>query len=210
MQAVELKAKTRTKTGNGPARVLRREGFIPAVIYGAKTKPLSLMVSARELENALKKSGSGSTMLNLTIEDAGQDAKVVMLKELQRDPLSRRFLHADFYEVDMDRAIWVNVPVVVLGKAPGVEEGGTLQVLKRELTVSCLPKNIPSVIEIDISALGIGDSIHLSSLVLPEGVAMDTSHDYTLVTVSAPRLEERPMAEGEGEAEAEAATEESE
>ncbi|MBU2489587.1 MAG: 50S ribosomal protein L25/general stress protein Ctc [Proteobacteria bacterium] len=203
MEAAELKAKKREKTGNGPARVLRREGFIPAVIYGAKKEPMSLIVGVRDLEDALKASGSGSTMLNLTIENDGQDKRVVMLKELQRHPLSRKFIHADFYEVDMKREIWVNVPVEIKGQAPGVEAGGTLQVLRRELEMSCLPMQIPQIFVVDVSGLEIGDSVHISDLTLPEGVSMDRSLDYTVVTVVAPRSEEKPGAVEEETEEAE-------
>jgi len=199
LEAIELKAKPRAKTGNGPARVLRREGMVPAVIYGPGKEPAPLTVALHDLDMVLRERG-GQAMINLAIE--GEDGKrMAMVKEIQRHPVSRKVLHADFYEVAMDREITLTVPLTVTGVSPGVEAGGVLQVVRRELEVSCLPMAVPEEITVDISGLQVGDSIHISEVALPEGVTTDVSLDYTVVTVVAPRAEEEavPAEEEEGE-----------
>ena len=134
-----------------------------------------------------------------------------MIKELQTTPVSRDFLHIDFYEVAMDRKIRVNVSVVPIGHAIGVEEGGILQVVRRELEVLCLPTNIPEAFEIDITALNIGDSIHVGDIPHDEDVEILADVNFTVITVSSPKVEEveEPEEAEEGEeAEAEEGAEE--
>lgn len=189
MEIIELKANGRTAVGNGPARVLRREGKIPAILYGPNTKPILLHVGTHDLEVALKKGKIGQSLFNLTIENENSFSKTVMIRELQTQPVTRAFLHADFYEIDMDRKTTVNVPVEMVGKAIGVESGGLLQVICRELTISCLPSNIPDTIKIDVSELGIGDSIHAQDIPLGEGIEIDSDVNFTVVTVLSPKLE---------------------
>lgn len=208
MELIELKATTRKTMGNGPARALRREGKIPAVLYGPKTEPMLLSVDTRELETAIKTSGMGEVLLNLSVTDVKGAARPVMLKELQKDPVSRVFLHADFLEIDMARKILLKVPVVTVGKSKGVETGGVLQTIRRELEVLCLPLEIPETIEIDITDLDVGDSVHVEDLVLGEGIEIPADVNFTIVTVLSPKVEEiEEEVEEEGE-EAEAEGEE--
>lgn len=201
MEIIELKANVRSTVGNGPARVLRRDGKIPAILYGPKTKPILLHVRAHDLELALKKGKIGQSLFNLTVENGDSFSKTVMIRELQTQPLTRALLHADFYEIAMDRKTTVSVPVVVVGKAKGVELGGLLQVIRREITVSCLPSNIPDVIKIDISKLGIGDSLHARDIPLGEGIEIESDVNFTVVTVLSPKIEIDEQGEKEAEEE---------
>lgn len=190
MDLIELKTNIRKTVGNGPARALRRQGQIPAVLYGPKTEPVLLAVAGSDLEQLLKKGKSGQIVLNLVIQNGETSTRPAMIKELQIHPLSRTFLHVDFYEISMDRKINVKIPVSTTGKSKGVEDGGILQLIRRELEVLCLPFEIPEVIEIDISELDIGDSIHVGDISLEGNIEfLDDAH-FTVVTVLSPRVEE--------------------
>ena len=211
MEKIELQATVRTTTGNGPARVLRRAGQTPAVLYGRRTEPVLLSVNTKDLEQILKKGSFGQFILNLVIQNGKKITKAAMIKELQTHPVSGNLIHIDFYEVDMKRKINVMVPVVTTGKSVGVEEGGLLNIVRRELEVFCLPGNIPESIEIDISELTIGDSVHIEDVPLGDDVEISADVNYTVVTVLSPKIEEEPeeeeeeeLEEGEEGAEAEA------
>lgn len=204
MELIELKTKIRTTTGNGPARRLRMSGQIPAVLYGPKTEPVPLSVDKSDLELLFKKGGIGQIVLNLVIQKNGETLTMpAMIKELQTHPVSRNFIHVDFYEIKMDQKITAKIPVITTGKAKGVELGGILQIVRREIEVECLPLAVPESIEIDISDLDIGDSIHVRDI-KPEGeIEFLEEDDYTVVTVVAPKLEEEEEEELEEEEEGE-------
>lgn len=203
MEKIELQATVRKSVGNGPARVLRRAGQIPAVLYGRKIEPVLLSVNTKALEQILKKGSFGQFILNLVIQNGKKMTKPAIIKELQTHPVSGDLIHIDFYEVDMKRQIKVMVPVVTMGKSVGIEEGGLLNIVRRELEVFCLPGDIPEAIEIDISELGIGDSIHLEDVPLGENVEVATDVNYTVVTVLSPKVEEEVVEEEEEELEGE-------
>ena len=211
MELIELKTQMRKSSGNGPARALRRQGHIPAVLYGPGKEPILLSVEKSAFEQVLKKGKASQILLSLIIKNGRNHKRTVMIKELQTTPVSRDFLHIDFYEVAMDRKIRVNVSVVPIGHAIGVEEGGILQVVRRELEVLCLPTNIPEAFEIDITALNIGDSIHVEDIPHDEDVEILADVNFTVITVSSPKVEEveEPEEAEEGEeAEAEEGAEE--
>ncbi|MBU2622219.1 MAG: 50S ribosomal protein L25, partial [Proteobacteria bacterium] len=130
MELIQLKAKVRESVGNSPARALRRTGEIPAVIYGPGKETVLLSVSTKELEDIFKKSNVGQVILNLEIQNGGLHTRTAMIKELQVHPVSRKYLHIDFYEIAMDRKIKVKVPVVTRGIAKGIDLGGMLQVVR--------------------------------------------------------------------------------
>ena len=197
MEIIELNANVRSTTGNGAARALRREGRIPAVLYGPGIASVSISIDVKELETALKKGSIGQSLFNLKVKNGDTYSKTVMIKELQSHPLTQNFLHADFYEIAMDREITVNVPVSTIGKSKGVEFGGLLQIIRRELEITCLPTQIPESIEIDITDLDIGDAIHAEEIALPEGVSIDTDVNFTVVTVLSPKIEEEEVEEEE-------------
>lgn len=203
MEKIELQATVRKSVGNGPARVLRRAGQIPAVLYGRKIEPVLLSVNTKDLEQILGKGSFGQVILNLVIQNGKKVTKPAIIKELQTHPVSGNLIHIDFYEVDMKRQIKVMVPVVTTGKSVGIEEGGLLNIVRRELEVFCLPGDIPEAIEIDISELGIGDSIHLEDVPLGENVEVATDVNYTVVTVLSPKVEEEVVEEEEEELEGE-------
>lgn len=213
MEQIDLKAQIRKTTGKGPARVLRRERRIPAVLYGPKTESMMLSIDFKEFEQIVKKANVGSVLLNLQIQNGETSTRPAMIKELQTNPVSGAFVHVDFYEIDMQRKINVNVRVVTRGKSVGVEEGGMLQIVRREIELFCLPTAIPKSIEVDISDLGIGDSIHIREIALPGDVELAEETDFTVITVLAPKVEEEvveeeELEEGEEAAEAEGAEEE--
>ena len=216
MEPIELKTTVRTSTGNSPARALRRQGRIPAVLYGPGKAPVLLSIDKTALEQVLKKGETGQLLLNLVIQNGKKSKKIAMIKELQTNPVSRGFLHVDFYEIAMDRKIRVNVPVTTKGIANGVEIGGTLQIVRRELEVLCLPGDIPETFEIDISDLDIGESVHVEEIPCGEGVEIQADTNFTVITVVSPTKEPEPEeeveaedAEAEAEAEGEAEAEDS-
>jgi large subunit ribosomal protein L25 len=186
--------------------VLRREGKIPAVLYGPKTEPISLSVEIQDLEQITKKSNIARAILNLVIQNGKELIKPAMIKELQMHPVSGKFLHVDFYEIDMSRKIRVKVPVVVKGKAKGVELGGFLQIIRRDVDVLCLPSQIPTAIEVDVTDLDIGDSFHVNQIQFEGDIEIPSDVNYTIITVLSPKVEaevveEEPeeVAEEEGE-----------
>lgn len=202
MDLIELKTKIRTTTGNGPARRLRMSEQIPAVLYGQKTEPVLLSVNKSDLEQVFKKGGIGQVILNLVIQKNGETTtRPAMIKELQTHPLSRNFIHIDFYEIKMDQKITAKIPVVTTGMAKGVEFGGILQIIRRELEVECLPLAVPESIEIDISDLDIGDSIHVGQIRVEGEIEFLEDDNYTVVTVLSPKMEEEPEEEKEAEEE---------
>jgi large subunit ribosomal protein L25 len=207
LEQLEIKAKVRKSVGNGPARVLRREGKIPAVLYGPKTEPIILSVDIKDIEQILKQGSFGQVLLNLVIQNGKAVTKPAMIKELQIHPVSGKFLHIDFYEIDMQRKIRVKVPVVAKGKSKGTEFGGLLQIIRRELEVLCLPTQIPDAIEVDVTDLDVGDSLHVKEIQLEGDIEIPADVNFTVVTVLSPKVE-LEVAEEEEEVEEEAAEEE--
>ena len=213
MEQIDLKAQIRKTAGNGPARTLRREGKVPAVLYGPKTETVLLSIDSKDFEQILKEASVGSVLLNLQIQNGKAYTRSAMIKELQTHPVSGSFLHVDFYEIDMQKKIIAKVPVVAKGHSIGVEVGGLMQYVRRELEVLCLPTAIPESIEVDITDLDIGDSIHLEDISLSGDVEILADTNFTVLTVLAPKVEEEvveeeELEEGEELAEGEEAAEE--
>ena len=197
MDTLQLQVDMRDGRGKGPARRLRAEGFVPAVLYGGGAESLALKVAESELA-AIMRQGSNQ-IIDLKGPDGFKD-RLVLLKEYQRHPITRALLHADFYTVDTTQQLDVSIPVHVIGKSVGVEMGGVMDLILRELQVRCLPLSIPESFEIDVSALDIGDALHVSDVALPDDVELVTDPGLTLVHVVAPRVEaEAEEEEGEGE-----------
>jgi large subunit ribosomal protein L25 len=205
LEQININATVRKTTGNSPARGMRRAGQMPAVLYGPTTEPILLSVNIKELEQILKKGNIGSIIFNLVIQNGQKITKPAMIKELQSHPVSGNYLHVDFYEIDMKRKINVMIPVVAKGKAKGVELGGMLQVVRRELEVLCLPGDIPHAIEIDITDLDVGEAVHIEDLKLGDNIEFVADPNLAVVTVLSPKMEAAEAEEGvEEEAEAEA------
>jgi large subunit ribosomal protein L25 len=201
LEIFDFKASVRTRKGNGAAHVLRAQGRVPAVLYGPKAEPVTLSVDPKDLETVLKQGAAGQLLLNLIVENGETFNRPAMIKEVQRKPLSREFLHVDFYEIDMHRKIVVPIPVATTGKCKGVEAGGTLQIIRRDLEVLCLPTQIPATIDIDITDLDMGESIHVEDIPLAGDLEVPHDVNFTVVTVLSPKAVEGPEAlEGEEEA----------
>jgi len=198
MTEITLEAQRRDTTGKRMAKRLRREGMVPAVLYGLKEKAEIIQVNARVAGKLVNQLHGSERLISLSVADApgAQGVKrSVLLKEVQATPVGARLLHIDFQEVDVTQTVHVTVEVRPVGKAKGEVFGGLVQQVTREVMVECLPTNIPEHLDLDVSPLEIGHSLHVSDLVLPEGVTALTTPEETLVVVAAPRL----GAGGEGE-----------
>ena len=199
MEIYELNALVRAASGKGHSRRLRTKGMIPAVFYGPGTESILLDVNAAELMSLRKKEEKGFFKLMI----AGQDnkfEKLAVLKELQIEPFSRRLVHADFYEITMDHKFTFDIPIHFSGKPKGVEAGGELHLLKRELKVSCLPGERPESVTADIGGLEIGDSFKVHDLAPADGVIVLDHADTVIVTVSAQKAIIKPESEAEAAA----------
>jgi len=198
MQTVDLKATRREGTGKQVTRKLRAAGVIPAVLYGNKAEPESLQVDINDLHIIYRSYSGANFILNLAIED--QEPVMTIIRERQRHPVSGATLHLDFQRIDVAKAIMIEVPIHLTGEAPGVKDfGGTLEHLLRWAEVSCLPLEIPEEIVIDVSELGINDSIHVRDLAR-DGMEFLADEGRVVVAVTPPRIAttaEDEEAEGE-------------
>lgn len=191
MERVVLLAEVREKTGKSVARKLRLAGKIPAILYGKHRPPTPLAIERKHLLEVLHTAAGRNVLIDLQIQrDGDVETATVMLKELQRDLFGREVIHADLVAVSLEESIELEVPIVLVGQAKGVAEGGILEHHLRHLLVECLPTQIPEHIEVDISHLNIGDTIHVSDLNIPEGVAVRTPPEEVVVSLLAPVKEE--------------------
>ena len=189
MARYKLPVRIRDDKGKGAARGLRRNSLIPAIFYGPKTNPLKLVANYPDLEKILKQTSGESLIFDLEIEtDKGSDTRIVMLKELQMNPVDDTYLHADFYEISMDRELTVDISVRLINTPLGVTKGGILQHVRREITISCLPDRLVDHIDVDVSRLDIGDSIHIEDIELPEGIKTSQEGRLTVAVVAAPTV----------------------
>ena len=191
MERPVLTAERREEVGKGAARKLRAKGLIPAIFYGSRSKSISLVVDPNELAKALQTEAGDNVVIDLDIRKGDQsDRKVVMVKDLQIDPLQRTALHTDFYEVTMDEMVTVEVPIHLVGKAEGTKVGGILEQIRRTIQIQCLPGDIPKAIDVDVSPLKIGDSIHVQGLEVEKArIIFETN--FTIATVVPPVVEEK-------------------
>jgi large subunit ribosomal protein L25 len=198
MQTVELTIETRSGEGKGPARRLRRTGLAPAVLYGPKRTAVSIAVSASEFDRRVARL-EGAHLIRLMPKEgqATLAETMVLLREIQRHPVSGLLIHADFYEVDLTEKVTVSVPLRFVGKAAGVTAGGVLQPICREIDVECLPTEIPEFIEVDVAALAMHASLPVKDVPLPTGVTAVGDLDLPVVTVVAPTVDATPSAAAE-------------
>lgn len=204
MAKYKLAASVRNETGKEAARKLRSAQKLPAVFYGPDAAPVSLTIDTRELKGILKKVSRDSAIIGLEMasEDGGTRQAIVMIKELQRDNLKGEYLHADFYEISMDKEITADVAVNLVGDPIGVTNGGILQYIRREITVSCLPDKLTDRLDVDVANLDVGDAVHVADIVFPEGMRPEIEGHLTVAVVAAPKVEK---AEEEAEEEIEGA-----
>ena len=206
MAQYTLAARVRNEKGKQAAKKLRRENRIPAIFYGPGTASLMLTVDAHELDMIMKKKTGENVIIGLQIEsDKGTDSRTVIMKELHSDPIKSDYLHADFYEISMDKELLVDIALHFINTPKGVTSGGILQPIRREIAVSCLPDKLVDFIEVDVSELEIGQSLHVEEITLPDGIKTLLDPGLTVVTVIAPTIAAaEPVAEEEVEVEAEA------
>jgi len=196
---VKLTAERRTALGRSAVRKLKAKGVVPAIIYGAKDKAEPLQVSRRDISAMLSHAAGENILVELEI--AGK-SRLALVQEVQHAPLGNAILHVDFHAVSMDEVIQADVPLDPIGIANGVKNmGGLLEQNLRSLAIECLPRDLPDVIKVDVSALNVGDAIHVREIPLPPGVTTRVQPDLTAFSVLAPTVEEEPVA-----AEAEAPT----
>ena len=196
MAQVELNVDIREKSGKGIARKLRAAGKLPAVVYGKDFEPTTIVVDPKELERVV----SGEAGLNalITLRGAAElDGKVVILKDADVHPIRRDMISADFHAINLKEKSTFMVPINVVGTAVGQTEGGSLQLVRNDLEVLCLPTEVPQSIDIDVTALEIGDTIHVDQVVVPEGVELVHDVNFTVITLSVIKAEVEPTEEDE-------------
>ncbi len=199
MQTMNLKAKVREKAGKQGTKDVRRRGCVPAILYGHGMQPLCLEVDAKLLSRTLHTKAGTNVLIGLEVEGVSLKESTCVIKEIQHDPVTESIQHVDFTVVSMTEKISVKVPLIVKNaeEAPGVKEGGVLEVIHHEIEVECLPANIPSSIEVDAKGMNIGDIIHASALALPQEVACKLNPDEAVVAVHLAKMEEIKPAEEE-------------
>lgn len=180
---VELKAEPRSEAGKGPARRLRAQGKVPAVLYGPEVETQRVSVDARQMWHALHTDAGANVLINLAVDG---ETYLTLPREIQRDIVRGTLLHVDFLRIRRDVAIQVDVPIHLVGESVGVKEGGVVEHHLWELKVEVLPTDVPESLEADISALAIGDSLHVSDLSVPDNVTVITPLEETLVSVVPP------------------------
>lgn len=188
MEIVELQVKLRSGSGKSYNNRMRNQGLVPAVVYGKEVDDnFNLLVPGQAMEKVIATSGHNA-FLKIKIDDNNQEFSV-LLREIQRHPVKGILNHLDFYQVSMSEKLDTAVPLVLVGEAVGVEQGGVLQHILREAEIRCLPLDIPNLIEVDVSQLEIGDSISVGEIKAPEGVEITSEPEEMIVLVAAPELE---------------------
>ena len=183
---LNLPAETRERAGKGASRALRREGRVPAVVYGGKEEPLAIHVEEKLL---IKQLGTGHFLNSIVEIEVGGKKLRTLPKDVAFHPVSDRPLHADFLRLSKDSTVHVNVPVLFINEedSPGLKRGGVLNIVRHELELICDADKMPEDIQIDVTGLDIGDSIHISSVTLPKGSTSSiTDRDFTIATIIAP------------------------
>ena len=195
-----LRVKPRIRIGKSGAREVRKEGNIPAILYGQGEDPVPLVVRPDELKQALSNSAGINTVLELEIDGSESPTKrFSMVKEIQKDPVKNRVIHLDFLAIDMEKSLRVKVPVSTRGRSEGERRGGTLEKLMRTIDLECLPGDIPDLIEIDVSSLDMGDFVDIAGLEFGEGIKPIRDGSKKVVQVIAQRSMEDVQDEEEEE-----------
>ena len=190
---VKLSAQRREGLGRSAVKKIKAAGNVPAIIYGAKDKPEALQVSKREFSALLSHAAGENILVELAVD--GSPNRLAMVQEVQHAPIGGDVLHIDFHAVSMDEMIEADVPLEPTGTANGVKNfGGLLEQSLRTLSIECLPRDLPDVITVDVSALNIGDGIHVREIQLPNGVSTRIPPDLTAFSVMAPTVAEEPAA----------------
>ena len=185
MKQVTLSAIKREKTGKEISKKLRKQGLIPAIVYGPRFQPLPIAVKFNELESILIKHKGETLLFNLELSD-GEPSKIqAILKDYQIHPITDKIIHIDFLAIHEEETITLDIPLEFLGKPVGISKGGVLEILLHELTIECLPSNIPDKIYVDINNLDVGDVLHVKDIKVPEGVKVINDPEETVLTIVA-------------------------
>lgn len=196
MERIDLRASIREETGKGPSRRYRKKGLIPAVFYGPRIESVPLSVDQLELKKIFKGKGGENVLINLTLAEKPELApQVAMIRDIQVDPAKQEIIHIDFQKIDLEKRVEISVPIQLLGKAEGVKAGGILQQIERELEIRCMPLEIPEQIEIDVSNLGVGESVHVRDVSVAEEIEILSSAEKTIVTILTPKVEAEKVEE---------------
>ncbi|MCD6548671.1 MAG: 50S ribosomal protein L25/general stress protein Ctc [Thermodesulfobacterium sp.] len=190
MKQVILSAIKREKTGKEYCKKLRKQGLIPAIVYGPRFQPLPIAVKANELESILIKHKGETILFTLQLNNGELTKVQALLKEYQTHPITDKIIHIDFLAVHEKETISIDVPLEFVGKPVGISKGGILEILLHELTVECLPSAIPDKISVDISNLDIGDVLHVKNIKVPEGIKILDDPEETVLTIVAEAKEE--------------------
>lgn len=190
-----LKAAPRARKGSGRLNQMRREGWLPSVIYGRGVENKNLKVDAKSFDELIASSSSENILVNLEVE--GEGTRLAFVQSIQHDPLSGSAVHADFLAIDSNTEITAHIPAHLNGEAPGVKAGGVIEQYVHAIEIVCLPDDLPETIEIDISGLDLGDSLHLGDIKYPKGVRPTHASDVVVVHIGrAGGSEEAAAAEG--------------
>jgi|YelNatPaOPRAMG01_1025707.scaffolds.fasta_scaffold04761_7 large subunit ribosomal protein L25 len=193
MAEINLEVFKREAKSKGETHGLRREGKIPAIIYGKSVSPLPVAIEEKSFLKALRNPAGLNAIFKLTLKNAEPETSfTAMIRDIQRDYLNESILHVDFHAISLTERISVMVPVHLTGTAKGVKEGGVLQQNLHEIEIECLPTEIPPHLDLDISNLEIGDSFFAGDIPLPEGITLLTEKDAPVVTIVPPEVEEAP------------------
>lgn len=191
MQQTQMKIETRTSTGKGISRKLRAAGRIPGIVYGRGMEPIPVSVEPKQLQAAI--AGEGGINNLITLQGGGDlDNVVVIVADIQRDSIKRTPEHVDLHRVNMHEKVRVSVPISFVGTPAGVKEGGILDVIQHTLHVECLPGQIPGHIEVDVTDLSIGHSIHVEQIVLPAGLKCFDAPTSSVISIHGKVREEAP------------------
>lgn len=199
MELQTLKVGKREGTGSGPAGRMRRAGSFPGILYGGGQDPVGLQLDLREFSRLVHGRGGEHAIVQLEVADYPSLGGPAMLKQVQHHPVRGQVIHADFQRIRLDERITTLVPVVLVGRSPGVAEGGVLDQMLREIEVECRALEVPAELSVDVSALGMGDSIRVAAVTAPENVTIVTDPDRTVVAIHAPRAVVEAEAAAEGE-----------
>jgi len=192
MAEIKVKARIRKEKGKGPARRLRAEGVVPAIVYGKGTEPLPIELDAREvhsLTHGARASSLESVIVSLVVGDGEETSpRPTLIKEIQHDPIKGEVLHIDFHQISLAEKIRARIPVVTVGDSPGLSAGGILEHTLRELDVACKAMDLPEEVRVDVSSLQLGQSVHVRDVDLGPDVEILNDPDLSVVSVTVPRV----------------------
>jgi len=195
LELLDLSGTIRAGRGKSAVRALRNKGFLPAVIYGPETEAVAVSVPTYDLSEIVRKNGTSGIFIKLVVADDSKSSRTVMLKDVQMDTFRLNYLHADFQEVNLDKTVTMTIPVETRGESLGEKNGGMVQLIRRELDVICRPADAPESILIDISALEVGDSVHVEDINMGDNVEIPHEVNFTVITVVPPTASDKEVSE---------------